>query len=292
MIKLIVSDMDGTLLNDFWRISEENEQAIKRAQAQGIQFMVATGRPYENAHFITEKVGIFCPVVGLNGATTHDANGQLIAHEAMTRQEVKIIIDILNKHRIYFELMTSHGAFSIDFEGLHEMMFELGDRELAHLPKAERDERVLHLNRERIKNENCQFITSFDTVLNNEAIHIYKVFSMSPNDEAIALAAKELEALNTFAVTSAGHMNLEINSMNGHKGYAVFHYAESLGIKPEEVMTIGDNFNDLTMLLKAGRGVAMGNAHEDIKQQCRYTTKNNLEHGVAHAINQMLDEQA
>jgi len=291
MIKLIASDMDGTLLNDYWRISDENVQAIKRAQAQGIQFMVATGRPYENAHFITEMVDIHCTVVGLNGATTHNREGQLIANQALSRPEVKQVMDILKQHDIYFELMTNKGAFSVDYPALTRIMYALGDREFPHLLAEERSLRVEMLNKERIKNENCQFIDSFNEVLDDPSITIYKIFSMSVDDEALDEAAKRLIDLNQFAVASAGHMNLEVNALNGHKGYAVFEYAKMLGIKPEEVMTIGDNFNDLTMLLKAGRGVAMGNAHEDIKKQCRYTTKTNLEHGVAYAIHQMLDEQ-
>lgn len=291
MIKLIASDMDGTLLNDFWRISDENAQAIKRAQEHGIEFMVATGRPYENAYVLTDKIGITCTIVGLNGATTHDKEGKLIAKQILTREEVRLIMNSMNKFHIYYELMTNKGAFSIDYDGLYGMMYELGNRELSHLPEEQRRKRVEMLNEERIKNENCQFIDSFEDILNDDTIDIYKVFSMSANDDALEQAAEELRQLNTFAVTSAGHMNLEINAINGHKGYAVFNYAQSLGIKPEEVMTIGDNFNDLTMLLQAGRGVAMGTAHDDIKSQVRYVTKTNLEHGVAEAIHLMLDEQ-
>lgn len=291
MIKLIASDMDGTLLNDFWRISDENAQAIKRAQEHGIEFMVATGRPYENAYVLTDKIGIKCTIVGLNGATTHNKDGKLIAKQVLTREEVKLIMNSLNNNHIYYELMTNKGAFSTDYDGLYGMMYELGNRELSHLPLEERQTRVRMLNEERIKNENCQFINSFDEILNDDTIDIYKVFSMSADDEALEKAAEELRQLNQFAVTSAGHMNLEINAVHGHKGYAVFNYAETLGIKPEEVMTIGDNFNDLTMLLQAGRGVAMGTAHDDIKAQVRYVTKTNLEHGVAEAIHLMLDEQ-
>lgn len=288
MIKLIASDMDGTLLNDFWRISDENIQAIKRAQELGIQFMVATGRPYNNVHVITEKAGISCAVVGLNGATTHDEHGVLMSEQALKKQEVEQIIAILKEHHIYIELMTNKGSFSVDYAELKKITYALGERELSHLSIEERTSRIEMLNEERIRNENCQFISSFQDILNDESITIYKVFSMSTDDDKLEKAAEQLKALNMFAVTSAGHLNLEVNAIHGHKGHAVFEYAAIKGIKPEEVMTIGDNFNDLTMLLKAGRGVAMGNAHPKIKEQCRYTTKTNLESGVAHAIHQML----
>ena len=291
MIKLIASDMDGTLLNDYWRISDENAQAIKRAQEHGIEFMVATGRPYENAYVITDTIDLKCAIVGLNGATTHDADGQLIAMEVLTPDEVKTTMNILDQHHIYYELNTNKGAFSTSYNKLTEILYTLASLEYPHLSEDERRIRVEALNEERIRNENCQFVDDFESILQDDTVTIYKIFSMSLNQEALDKADAQLRALKQFYVTSSGHMNLEVTAINGHKGYAVFNYAASRGIKPEEVMTMGDNFNDLTMLLNAGRGVAMGTAHENIKKQVRYTTKTHLEHGVAHAIHQMLDEQ-
>ena len=68
MIKCIASDMDGTLLNSNQLISEENKEAIVKAQAQGIEFVVATGRSYQEATYVLDEAGITCPVICANGA--------------------------------------------------------------------------------------------------------------------------------------------------------------------------------------------------------------------------------
>ena len=99
---------------------------------------------------------------------------------------------------------------------------------------------------------------------------------------------KELESDTDIAITSSGDINLEFNHPEAQKGFALKHYAARLGIDMKDVMSLGDNWNDASMLEMAGRGVAMANAADGIKDLCQYTTKSNREHGVAVAIEEML----
>lgn len=287
-MRLIVSDMDGTLLNEFWRISEENKQAILAAQARGIEFVIATGRPYTNAAVIVEEAGITCPIISLNGAETYDQKGKLLERKPVDKKVAKEIIQIMQDEDIYVEMLTNVGAISINYDRCMEISHHMGREHFPDLSDEERNDIVMRMFEERVRNERTQFVQSFAPYFADDDIVILKFFSLSISEEHIERARKRLEAMSGLSITSSTAGNLEVNHEDGHKGFAVMQYAKSRGISPEEVMTIGDGYNDLTMLRWAGRGVVMGNAPETLRVQCKYGTKRNTEHGVAHAIDEML----
>src|SRR5690625_428018 len=84
-MKLIATDLDGTLLNELGKVSTENAQAIKNALDQGIQVVVATGRAYEAAYLPLQEVGLSLPIICLNGAMTYTENKELLKHIPMER---------------------------------------------------------------------------------------------------------------------------------------------------------------------------------------------------------------
>lgn len=112
MIQLIVSDMDGTLLNDSMEISSENIAAIKKVQAAGLEFVVATGRSIEEAQPILQAAGIKCRYITSNGAQIFDENGQNIFTVGIEKKKLALTMSILRHHQIYFELFTDHGGYT------------------------------------------------------------------------------------------------------------------------------------------------------------------------------------
>jgi len=290
-MKLIASDMDGTLLNKYWRISDENRAAVLEAQAAGIHFVIATGRPYTNVNVIIEEAGISCPVISLNGAQTHDASGKLIASQPLSKQQVRAVHDILLEEGMYFELMTEQGAISLSHDRYVEIAQYYGAMELSHLPEVERHETVLRMCEERIRNERCQFVDSFERYLNDDQLDILKIFALTTDEECFNRCEERVRQLTGLAVSSSAHGNLEVNAQNGNKGYAVQQYAASLGLEPSDIMAMGDGFNDLSMLKMAGRGIVMDNAPDSLKALIANRTKRNTEHGVAYAIRQLLEEK-
>jgi len=289
-MKLIASDMDGTLLNKYWRISDENRAAVLEAQKRGIEFIIATGRPYTNVNVLLDEAGISCPVISLNGAQTHDASGKLIASQPLTKEQARLVHDILLEEGMYFELMTPDGAISLSYDQYVDISHYYGKIELAHLSEAERHATVLRMCEERIRNERCQFVESFESYLNDDQVEVLKIFALTTDEACFKRSDERVRQLTGLAISSSAHGNLEVNSAKGNKGYAVQQYAASLGIQPAEIMAMGDGFNDLSMLQMAGKGVVMDNAPEALKALIPHRTKRNTEHGVAHAIRELLDQ--
>ena len=113
MIKLIASDMDGTLLDSSMQISPENAAAIKHATEQGVEFIVATGRNRTEALPALEQVGIECAMVTLNGAQVFDKTGQSLFTVPIDAQTVTSILDLLDERDIYYEVATDQGRWPL-----------------------------------------------------------------------------------------------------------------------------------------------------------------------------------
>ena len=114
MIELIVSDMDGTLLNDKMEVSASNVSAINEANRLGIKFMVATGRGYTEAVPALKEVGIDCPMITLNGGQVFDEDGKLVENLGIDKTTTRHILEDVKKYGLYCEIMTSKGIFSDD----------------------------------------------------------------------------------------------------------------------------------------------------------------------------------
>ena len=101
MIKLIASDMDGTLLNANMQISEENIQAIKYAQSQGVEFMVATGRNRKEALPPLQEAGIDCAMITLNGAQVFDKSGTSLFTVPISKEKTRSLMDLLREKTLF-----------------------------------------------------------------------------------------------------------------------------------------------------------------------------------------------
>ena len=96
MIKLISSDMDGTLLDSYRQITPINVEAIKRAQENGINFIINTGREYPNARGLVETAGLKCDLICSNGACAFDKDGNLLFEHILDKETVRTIFDAFN----------------------------------------------------------------------------------------------------------------------------------------------------------------------------------------------------
>ena len=112
MIKLIASDMDGTLLNKDHTISEENLKAIKEAESRGIRFAIVTGRAYADVRPIIEQYDLNCECVALNGGEYYDKDGNVLEGIYIDKSRVRDIIGVMSKGDFSVEIYTDKGYFT------------------------------------------------------------------------------------------------------------------------------------------------------------------------------------
>lgn len=281
MIKLIASDMDGTLLNSQMSISKENVAAIKQAQSLGIEFMVATGRSYAEAKIPLEEAGISCAMITLNGAEIFDKSNQPVSKIEIEKEVSFHILDILEEQDIYFEVSTNKGIYSESQEKRIENFASHIATTMPHLTyKVAIAMAAVHLSLLEIT-----YIDNIRKLINQNDIKILKIIGFSMQGSSVLLPAKEkINQLPNLSITASASSNIEINHVNAQKGLAVANVAKQLGLSKSEVLTIGDNFNDVSMLQWADVSFAMGNADVEVKKQAAYTTSTNIENGVGEAI--------
>lgn len=284
MIKLMASDMDGTLLNKDHIVGPENIKAIKEAQAHGVEVLVATGRSYHEAMIPLKQAGIVCPVIAVNGAEVRDESGKQLLVKGIGKDMAKHTAKQLEALDIYFEVYTDQGTFTNDKEQGIQLLVDIF---LTTNP----DTPLPHVHTEannRYDEGHIEVVEGYECIFNDQTQTVFKFLAFSSNPHSLEQARKILEKLDGLAISSSGKENLEITSLHAQKGLALEWYCEQKGISLKDVMAIGDNYNDLSMMEKAGYAVAMGNAPDDIKQQCAHLTATNREDGVAKAIQQLI----
>lgn len=288
MIKMIASDMDGTLLSSHLAISETNKEAVLEAQAQGIEFMVATGRAYSEAKPALDDAGITCCMITGNGAQIFDENGKAIVTFSIDKTTTKEIMTTLREKNLYFELMTTKGVYAESQPQRVENFATLLANQVPHLTfKMAIAMASTHLNMLPVT-----YINNYDELLVDDSVEILKVIAFSDAGPTLLRPiGDELEKNAPLYVTASFPNNIEINHKDAQKGNAVKLMAEKRGIDLADVMTIGDNFNDVSMLKVAGVSFAMGNAEEEVKKIAKYEADTNINHGVGKAISRAISEK-
>jgi Cof subfamily protein (haloacid dehalogenase superfamily) len=286
MIKCIASDMDGTLINSQHVISQENANAIRAAKEHGVEVVIATGRSYEEAKYLLEEAGIECPIICVNGAEIRSAEGEKLASTSLTASQVQQIIKVLKEHDIYFEVYTSDGTYSTDYDKAISTIMDI----FMSANSQFNSEQIVKKAKERFEKGRVHLIESYESLWNKPDVSFYKILAFTLDEHKLAGARKTLTELQGVAVSSSGKENIEITHEEAQKGIALEKFVIERGIGLHETMAIGDNYNDLSMFKIVGRAVAMGNAPDEIKKYCHVVTDTNDQNGVAKAILEVLEK--
>ncbi|GFH40761.1 Cof-type HAD-IIB family hydrolase [Lactococcus insecticola] len=290
MIKLIATDMDGTLLNDEMELSAENITAIKQAQNAGMTVIVATGRSVEEARPILQDAGINVPIITSNGAQIFDKDGKNTFTVGLDTVKLKTAMAILRQHEIYFELFTDKGGYT---ENKADRLASVAHWLKSTSPDLTEDE-ALVIAKSHMATLPIKAAENFDEIVARQAagdLSVLKIFAMAQiGDKNLARARQELDKLPGLAVTSSGSNNIEINHIDAQKGKSLEKVADRLGISLSDVAALGDNFNDISMLERVGASIAMANAEPAVKKIAKYQTLKNTENGVAHAIDKLINQ--
>ena len=287
MIKLIASDMDGTLLNHNHKIPKENVELINYAKNQGIEFIVATGRAYYEALPALNEENINCDVISFNGGIVYDKNGNIISITPMLPKDLYYTIEILKSFDISYQLYTKNTIYTTSIETDINAYIDL-IRSNGYEPDVE------HLRAEAQQKLEVGYITEVENIelyLNEKENPPIKIIAISNDISKLENAAKLLSENTSISVTSSGANNIEIMHKNATKGTALKEIAKIYGINLENAVAIGDNLNDQAMLDIVGYSVAMKNGNIKLKEQAKYVTeKTNSEGGVADTIFKLIEQ--
>ena len=288
MIKLISSDMDGTLLNSYRQITPINIEAIKKAQENGINFIINTGREYPNARALIEAAGLKCDLICSNGSCAFDKDGNLLFEHEIDKETIHKIFDAFNKYSMEPSLYTTEGRISL--LPLEERKIYTRDVFIPAIQINHPDMKyTLDDFRELV--DNVIFVDGQEALLNSDH-RILKISSNSTDHEALTRLRVELEKIPGLAVVSTVPTDIEITSIHAQKGSTLLDYAKRDGLTPDEIVAIGDSENDYSMLSIPGiHSVAMENACDMIRNICVYQTRANTRDGIAYIINCILADR-
>lgn len=286
MIKLIATDMDGTLLNAAHEISEENIQAIEYAQSQGITVVIATGRAFYEANTPVAQTDLKVPYICLNGAEVRDESFNISSTSNLNRELIDRITDILNRDNIYYQIYTNIGIYTENPQRDLDIYIDIAERAGQ---KADVDKIKAGIQK-RIDNGTLKVVDNYDKIKDTPGEIVMKILAFDSDLDKIDRVSEELAQSGSLAVSSSSRGNIEITHADAQKGIALQTIADRLQIDMSEVMAIGDNLNDISMLERAGYSVAMANATSEVKATAKFETESNEDSGVGKAIMKLLKE--
>ncbi|REC33355.1 HAD family hydrolase [Enterococcus pseudoavium] len=287
MIKLIASDMDGTLLNDQMSVSEATITAIRKAQAKGIEFITATGRGISHAKISLDEADIHVPMILLNGAQVVNAKRETLFTVPISAEKTFKIMDTLDEAGIYYEIFTADHVYSEN----HPMRIEFVSQHLLEKAPGMTKKMAIAASSEHLSLIPVTYVENIRQLLIDKKEEVLKVIAFDKNGpEKLKAVSEKLEQIGDLALAASEVTNIEINHVDAQKGIALKHFAEQRGFTAEQVMAIGDNYNDVSMLTYAGTSFAMGNAAPGVKKIAKHITDTNEENGVATAIDRILSE--
>lgn len=278
--------MDGTLLNAAHEISEENIQAIKYAQSQGITVVIATGRAFYEANAPINQTDLKVPYICLNGAEVRDESFNIMSTSNLNRELINRITVELNKENIFYQVYTNLGIYTENPLRDLEIYIDIAQR-----AGQEADvEKIKSGIQKRIDNGTLKVVENYDKIQDTPGEIVMKILAFDSDLEKIDRVSETLAKSESLAISSSSRGNIEITHSDAQKGIALNTIAERLNIDMENVMAIGDNMNDVSMLERVGYSVAMENAAPEVKAIAKYETDSNEQSGVGKAIMKLLRE--
>lgn len=274
-IRLLAIDIDGTLLNSQFHINQADIAALRRAHELGIEVMLITGRRHTFAVPMAEQLGFDLWLISSNGAVTRSLHGESFHRDLLPVQKCRGLCSAM-----------------CDFRGNMVITFDKESKGALALERM--DELTTSIQRWLEKNmQYIEFVVPIENALVTDPVQAMFCGTIARMREAIdQLESSGLMQNVTVLRTEYPLRDLiivDVLNRDCSKGHAVARWAAHRGITREQVMAIGDNYNDVEMLAFAGLPFIMGNASEELRSRGWPVTLSNDQCGVAAAIGRVLD---
>ena len=263
-VKLVVTDMDGTLLNTKGEVSNRFFKQFKELKKRNIHFVAASGRQYQSIVFKLDSIKNDISIIAENGGLLRHNNETNILLK-LSSEDVLKSIELLRK--------------------IEDCYVVLCGRNTAY-----------------IETKNSEFISKFSEYY--KVYKVVDDLTKVTSDDFLKIAVYHFESsetkvlphiskiVNEFQVTVSGQNWLDISHKNANKGYALNKIQKQLGIEKKETMVFGDYNNDIQMLQLAQFSYAMQNAHPNVKKIANFETKSNNEQGVELILEALINSKS
>ena len=266
--KLVVTDMDGTFLNSKDEISVENLKIVKELNERGILFSIATGRLDTMIKPYLRQIGNNTPVISCNGALVRNViKGEFYSAQIIKKIDFTKVIDICKQNNLTFAVYCEYTVYSESIEGRIKYFVK---------------------RNEVLCEEEKVAIKIVDNIYTDLDEKIFKILVSNDDSELLERVKGEINKIPGIEAVKSSTNLLDIMSEGVTKGNALRDLAEILKIKREEIIAIGDNHNDISMLEYAGYAIAVGNAEQAVKDIADLVTASNDEDGVSRALRDVL----
>ena len=273
-IRLLALDIDGTLLNPQFQISDVDMSALRRAREAGIEVALVTGRRHDFALPIAEQLGFDLWLISSNGAITRSLRGETFYRDMLPATVCRRLCEAMLEFR-------GNTVLTFDKRGKGAIVLE-------HMNELENSiRRWLEKNLQYI-----DFVIPVEDSLVTDPVQAMFCGPIARMHQALTALqgchlADEITVLRTeYPVRDLSIV--DILNKDCSKGHALERWAKYRGVPREQIMAIGDNYNDIEMLAFAGYPVIMGNASEDLRNRGWKVTRSNDENGVAAALEPVL----
>ena len=289
MYKLVAIDLDGTMLNQYGIITEKTKKAISKAQEKGVEVMIASGRAITSVKRFSKEINSNKYFISGNGAITYDIkNNKILYENILSKTKALKIIKICEENSIYYNVYTENGIIAKNLS--YNTLYYYKD----NLTKP--DENRTHIN----------IVENVYDYFEQREEKILKIMICDEHKTVFNSIVRKLKELSEIEVLEVSHMSrkiikqgtdeialeyfyTEVSAKDVDKWNALEEIIGLMNISKEEVVTIGDNANDLKMITNAGLGVAMGESAPYVKQSADIIAPTNDEDGVAIILNEIFD---
>ena len=261
-IRLVIADVDGTLVTQEKILTPGAIAAVERLRAAGIAFAITSGRPPRGMRMLIEPLAIEEPIAGFNGGVLVKPDMSVISTSFLPADIAHRVLEFLSR------------------EGFDAWVYTDVDWLI-------RDPGAPHVAREQWT---VQFAPKLVRDFSGDLARVVKIVGVSDDIARLAKCETELqqECAERASIARSQPYYLDVTHPEANKGHVVTVMSQLLSIPSENIATIGDMPNDVLMFKQSGFSIAMGNASSEVKQEARFVTTSNAEDGFANAIDRFV----